>query len=54
MLNNQPINPYAMNLFSEVRAIPVILPLVSSDLTNSRNGARNTDGSNSERTANKY
>ena len=38
---NSPIKPYARNLSSEVMAIPVTGPVVSSDWTISQNGLRN-------------
>ena len=39
------IKLYEMNLSTDVSAIPVTGPLVSSDLITSRNGARNVLGS---------
>ena len=39
--HNSPISPYARNLSSDVMAIPVIGPVVSSDWMISQNGFRN-------------
>lgn len=47
-----PIKPYDKNLLTEVRARPVIGPVVSSERTTSRNGRRNTLGSTSDSSAN--
>lgn len=43
------MRPYDKNLLTEVRARPVIGPVVSSERTTSRKGLRNTLGSTSER-----
>lgn len=47
--NNLPIRPYDKNLLTDVRARPVIGPVVSSERITSRKGLRNTLGSTSER-----
>lgn len=47
--NTLPIRPYDKNLLTDVRARPVIGPVVSSERITSRKGLRNTLGSTSER-----
>ena len=47
--HNSPISPYARNLSSDVMAIPVIGPVVSSDWMISQNGFRNVIVSIDER-----
>ena len=44
-----PISPYDKNLLTDVRARPVIGPVVSSDRMTSRNGLRNSLGAISSR-----
>jgi len=48
-LSNPPMRPYARNLSSEVMAMPVIGPVVSSDWMISQNGLRNVMASIDER-----
>lgn len=45
---NIPISAYERNLFTEVRASPVIGPVVSSERITSRKGRRKTLGSISD------
>ena len=46
-IKHLPTRPYERNLLTDVKASPVIGPVVSSDLRTSKNGERNALGSTS-------